>query len=394
MSFWQWSRRASLFFILLLTVGAPLRGASNPAVTLDRTELRRFRSEAAGQEYLVQIRYPEGYEKSGKRYPVVYLLDGDYMFSIAHGVVQLLEWGEEVPELIAVGVAYGGLHGPAKGGPNMRDRDLSVFSTQPAYVEGGGEKFFRFLSAELIPSIDRELRTDPADRTLVGTSRSGDFAMWTLLTAPDVFRRYVVIDAFNRGYFALEEALAAKRKELPKQVFVSRVVPGGGMQQFSDRMQSRGYEGLSYEHAILSSARHFAAAGEGLARGLKSVFGKRSVYEHLIPFTTRPGVESIVAEYRLLRKEEPDWDYSEPELRSLGNIFAASGREKDAVRIYQLNLETYPDSIPTLLRLGAMLEGLGERDRAIATYQRIRELDPEQNEARKALERLAAPAAP
>lgn len=394
MSFWQWNRRALFVSLLLLTLAAPLGAASYPGVALDRTELRRLRSEAAGLEYLVQIRYPEGYEKSEKRYPVIYLMDGDLMFSIAHGVVQLLEWGGEVPDLIVVGVAYGGLHGPAKGGPNMRDRDFSVIPSQSAYVEGGGEKFLRFLRSELIPYIDRELRTDPADRTLVGASRSGDFTVWTLLTAPDVFRRYVVIDTFNSGYFALEEALAAKRKQLHKHVFVSRVIPGGGMQKFSDRMQSRRYEGLSYEHALLSSARHFAAAGEGLTRGLKSVFGKRSVYEHLIPFTARPGVESIIAEYRRLRKEEPDWDYSEPELRSLGSILGSTGREADAALIYQLNLEMHPDSIPTLLRLAAILEELGERDRAIATYRRIHELDPDQKEAKKALDRLTATGTP
>lgn len=104
MLFWRWNRRASSVFLLILTLAVPLRAASYSKVTLDRTEQRRLRSEAAGQEYQVLIRYPEGYEKSEKRYPVIYVLDGDLMFSIAHGVVQLLEWGGEVPDLIAVGV--------------------------------------------------------------------------------------------------------------------------------------------------------------------------------------------------------------------------------------------------------------------------------------------------
>ena len=388
MSIGRWTRRGSFAFLLFLAVALPLRAASAPKVALDRTEARRLQSKIAGQEYRIDIRYPDGYERSEKRYPVVYLLDGDLMFSIGYGVIRYLEWGQSMPEVIAVGIAYGGLHGPAKGGPNMRDRDFSVFPGQSAYVEGGGEKFLRFLREELIPYVDRELPTDPTDRTLVGASRSADFTMWTLLTSPDLFRRYVMIDSFHPDYFKLEEALATKRKALPKHVFVGRVVPGGGMQRFSDRMQSRGYEGLAYEHAVLASARHFASPGEGLTRGLKSVFGKRSVYEHLLPLTTRPGVDAIVAEYRRLRKEEPDWNYAETELRSLGNLFAATAREADAVRIFQLNLETHPDAIPTLLRLAAMYEKLGERERAIATYRRIRELDPNHKQAAEALESL------
>lgn len=383
--------------LLALALGVPPAFAEPPSssahgpVPIAGSQLRHLKSAHSEQEYQVKVWLPESYASGTKRYPVVYLMDGDLLFAMATDIAQYLEWGRAVPELIIVSPAYGGKHGPDKGGPNRRARDYSVFPSQVGYVPGGGEKHLRFLRDELIPYVDREFRTDPADRTLVGFSRSADFTVYTLLTAPDLFRRYISIDSFNEDYFALEEKLAASRKDLPKKVYLSHRVPNSGVRAFADKLRSRGYAGLDVEDTDVASMRHFAAAGEGLTRGLKSVFNKRSVYEALVPIAARGTADEIVAEYRRLKQMPPDRvETGEDELIELGNALMMMKRPADAARIYMLNLEAYPESAKTFSRLGTAHDRLGQRDQAIESYRQALRRNPEDQFAARAIERLTA----
>ncbi|MEW6369042.1 MAG: alpha/beta hydrolase-fold protein [Acidobacteriota bacterium] len=52
--------------------------------------------------------------------------------------------------------------------------------------EDGGLRFLSFLSKELIPYIDSRHRTT-AHRTMYGQSAGGQFALFSLLTEPEVF---------------------------------------------------------------------------------------------------------------------------------------------------------------------------------------------------------------
>jgi len=363
--------------------------AAPPAVQLPFTERRDLRSERLGQDYQVLVRVPESYATSSKRYPVAYVMDGDLMFQIAHGVVQYLEWGKHVPELVIVSPAYGSINGPPNG-TNMRDRDYSVFPNQQRYVPGGGEAHLRFLREELIPYVEREFRVDSADRTLVGGSRAGEFTVYALFPSPELFRRYVAIDAYNAAYLRLEDSLAARRPDLSgKRVFLSSRYPSSGVQELAQRLRSRGYREFEVEDASLASARHFATPGEGLARGLKSVFNKRSVYETLLALAPYRSADTLIAEYRRLRTRHPgSYDFTEGELTELGNALVLMKRPADAVRIYTLNLESYPRSSETLSRLGSAYEAAGQSDKALESFRRALTIDPNNRYAANAVKRL------
>jgi tetratricopeptide (TPR) repeat protein len=217
--------------------------------------------------------------------------------------------------------------------------------------------------------VERELRVDSTDRTLVGGSRSGEFTIYTLLTQPDLFRRYVMIDSYQAGYLALEDSLFARRKELPKKVFVSSRVPHADVWRFAERLKSRGYKGLEVEYATLN-VHHVATMGEGLAKGLKSVFNKPSAYEALLPVAERWPGDSVIARYRALRAQPAvAYNFDEAELIDLGVALAFMQRPADALRVFQLNLEAYPQSGDTYSRIGRTYEQLGDRARAVDAYK-------------------------
>ena len=143
-----------------------------------------LQSQAANRLYHVFIRYPEGYAaEAGRRWPVVYLLDGDSLFPLLAPQHPLLHHDENLPEAIVVGVAYGSFD-PAI---NWRDYDFSAPAADAGERQGGAPAFLRFLKTELLPQVEARVRADPARRVLVGQSRAGYLVLWSAYADPDLF---------------------------------------------------------------------------------------------------------------------------------------------------------------------------------------------------------------
>ena len=131
-------------------------------------------SKATGLTYHIYIRHPQGYgEDPSKRYPIVYLLDGDSAFPLLAAQHLFLTIDDKLPEAIVVGIAYGGFD------PKVNKRDVD-FGPR-------AEAFHRFLETELMPRVEANSRADPKQRVLVGQSYGGSFVLWSALNRPDVF---------------------------------------------------------------------------------------------------------------------------------------------------------------------------------------------------------------
>ena len=142
-------------------------------------------SQAVGRDFHVYVRVPEGYDPtSTKRYPVVYLLDGDSLFPMLAPAHLFLHYDEKLPEAIVVGIAYGGFDPSI----NKRNVDFSAPAgdASPEQAHGAPE-VLRFLEDELLPTVEARYRVDPSRRVLLGQSRAGYFILWSALEAPDLF---------------------------------------------------------------------------------------------------------------------------------------------------------------------------------------------------------------
>ena len=73
------------------------------------TEIKQVASSEVDDTFYVYIRIPKYYHETNKRYPVLYLLDGDISFNMATSVVRYLQFGKDIPDLIIVAPAYGTL---------------------------------------------------------------------------------------------------------------------------------------------------------------------------------------------------------------------------------------------------------------------------------------------
>ena len=105
------------------------------------------------------------------------------------------------------------------------------------------------------------------------------------------------------------------------------------------------------------------------------------------------GIEAGVAQYRELKlKESARYDFGERELNQLGYSLLRSGKLKEAVEIFKLNVEAYPQSANPYDSLGEAYLNLNQKDLAVANYKKALELNPGNTNAIEALRKIEQPA--
>ena len=380
-----------VFFLSTTTAAQNTPASPNayPKVAVDGTQLRKISSAIVSQDYLIKIRLPQDYDRTDNRYPVLYLLDGDHAFAMATDIVQYLYYGG-LPDLIIVSPAYGSKDGPSSGGTNMRSRDLR-FPSPTAPPDAGGDKYLRFLRDELIPYVDANFRTIPADRTLWGYSLGANFGLHALFREPQLFSRYIIVDGFGDDVLELEKAFAESHFALPVKLYLASAVPEADLYKFSEALKKRGYRGLEVQYADLCGVTHFAVGAEGLTRGLRAVFGRPSIYELMLQTLRANGLQAALARYTDLKENRADdYDFGESALDDLGTALLRMDRLTDAIAILELNARTYPASADAYYDLADAYRRNGDTALAVRNYRRSLELNPKNARAAQWIERLSA----
>ena len=102
--------------------------------------------------------------------------------------------------------------------------------------------------------------------------------------------------------------------------------------------------------------------------------------------TVREGINAAVRRYRELRETDPDgYDFAGRQLNRAGYALLRAGRTTDAIRVFQLNVEMFPEAFNAYDSLGEAYMEAGERERAIANYEKSLELNPENENAAEML---------
>lgn len=211
---------AILILLLTATTNAPavetdhLQGLRN-------TDYVPVNSTIVGRPFHVFIMLPDSYGDSpGLAYPTIYVLDGGALFPLLSTYYRYLNFGEEIPDAIIVGISYGS---ETFEGGNFRSTDFTAESAEREYW-GGADKFQGFLSDELIPLIESRYRSRSEQRIIFGQSLGGQFVLYTALTQPDLFWGHIASNpALHRNlpFFLRRHAESATGKPDSRLFFAS-----------------------------------------------------------------------------------------------------------------------------------------------------------------------------
>ena len=275
---------------------------SNPATIL-ASETHHMTS-AAGREYRVSVALPLGYQSgpdedwpfhdSPKRWPTVYVLDGNWYFGMVVDMIRPMSWCGGTTDAIVVGIGYPESADPIESFRTaFTRRNLDLTPTRDPAEEksmaerfsravptGGAHDFFSFVASELIPFIEKTYRADPSRRCLAGHSYGGLWAAFALLKSPRLFATWVIgsptLAYGDREVFQQEARYAGESSSLPARVFLY----AGEEESLDDTtltdtirfdaiLRSRNYIGLQLKMALFAHHDHCAVAAPGMHAGLR-----------------------------------------------------------------------------------------------------------------------------
>lgn len=295
-------RTILIYLALCASVSAP--GAAHAQTTATTTckstvngdlHVHSLKSTIFGNERKVRVLLPAGYGDAAnkdRRYPVLYLLDGQNVFDACLSDVSHHEWGADeaarkliaenkIPPLIIVGVDHAG-----------KDRAREYlpykdFVGNPDMDEPAGKQFPDFMTKEVMPLVDGQYRTLTGwNNTGIGGSSYGGVAtLYALLTKPGVFG-YGLIESpvlwVGMGQLVRDtDPLTA----MPRKVFVAfggkeasdptvsaKMI--GLVRQVESNFHAAGYDESNFRVVIEPEAQHTEAAWEKrLPSALTFLFG-------------------------------------------------------------------------------------------------------------------------
>ena len=167
----------------------PRRAPVPSTVTGDLRVLRGLPGPPEGPDRDILVHLPTGAATSGRRYPVLYMHDGQNLFDAATAYAG--EW--EVDETLAA-LATEGIELIVVGVPNAREgryREYTPYRGRPAHhaTGGGGRAYVHWLAQVVKPAVDAAWPTDPRREATgtMGSSLGGLVSLWAAIQAPGTF---------------------------------------------------------------------------------------------------------------------------------------------------------------------------------------------------------------
>ncbi|MEO6314311.1 MAG: alpha/beta hydrolase-fold protein [Chitinophagaceae bacterium] len=164
-----------------------------------------FKMPQLGRTRRIWVYLPKGYTGSLKKYPVLYMHDGQNLFDDATAFAG--EWGvdETMDALknacIVVGIDNGGIQRMAEYNPNSTKQ----------FGPGEGRAYLAFVVTTLKPAIDKQYRTRAGRQHtyMAGSSMGGLISLYAGLFYPEVF---AVLGIFSPSFWVKPGIMAQVKK--------------------------------------------------------------------------------------------------------------------------------------------------------------------------------------
>jgi predicted alpha/beta superfamily hydrolase len=258
---------------------------------LDGIKKYGLHSKATGQDYELYVSLPPHYKQQDTtRYPIIYVLDGNFMFPVMNVAYRALNEVDEVNHVILVGIGYKGVKSIMQSMANRTpdytptaDTSFDNMLTRELKINirsGGANKFLKALKDEIIPFTEKNLRV--STRGLAGHSFGALFGAYVLFHEPTLFRNYI-LSSISMPWdknIMLEQEKAfyeAGNKSLDARLFVTvgDAETGfdmiGSMQKLNTAIRDH-YKGVQLEERILPNETHASAYIAAFTQGLRTLF--------------------------------------------------------------------------------------------------------------------------
>jgi predicted alpha/beta superfamily hydrolase len=374
--------RTAYSLVAALVVGSASTRAQIPSLPIP-VRVETLVSARVGEPREFWVSLPDRYNDSAEKYPVLYMMDGDFNFNsgVIGGVRQAASLGA-IPEFIIVGI-------------KNTNRSKDVFPEEVTYPDGskdGGRanQYLEFVRDELVPRVVKAYRTEDY-RILYGTSNTGFTAVHALFRCPDLANAYIAASAtlsvpsFRTGRDNLVSTYKGGRRELVLVMGehdLPTVVSHNGA--LKETISTKAPAGLTCRLRVIENGEHVPP--DALVEGLRVLFQGWKI--------TRPLTEGSFAEIRAqadgrFEKFGVPGKMDEDALKGLGDRLLGEKKLAKALEVLEYRATSYPQSADAQVGLGDAHRQRGNLDKARECYRRALVIAPGHAAATARLKELA-----
>lgn len=200
----------------------------------------------------LSISLPPSYTKETKKvYPLLLLLDGDYLFDPFQGTMNYGYYWDDLPEVIIVGLSQ------------SKDReDDCTFDETTGLPEGKGEDFFEFIGGELMPYIQNKYRTSNF-RIIAGHDITAGFMNLFLYKDNPLFNAYISLSP--ELPLEMENRVAERLGTLKQNIFYYQSSGEGDIKKMKEKIatldtniKALNSSTLNYRYDDFKGATHYS----------------------------------------------------------------------------------------------------------------------------------------
>jgi len=330
------------------------------------TILSKYLNEKRG----IEIQLPRSYEiEVDKNYPLMIVLDGDYMFNIVSGSVDYLSYWGDIPENLVVGINQ----------KDTRFQDSSVFDNITHTPISSTASFYDFIVNELIPYFSKNYRVSNF-KVIVGQERTANFANFFLLKNDPQIRGVISISpkiSENMNRY-LNENLSKSNSKIvytlssSKRDFESIFKNVSELTASLDSIENKN---LRFESLIFDKENHYILPSVSVPKSIRSTYSMYSdidkiEYDSIISKLETSPIDYLKNKYQLI-KEFYDLDKT----ISMNDFMAIEEfiEENEFFNLYdelsELAKQEYPGTILPSYYKGRFIEETGDPKKAMYIYR-------------------------
>ena len=327
-------------------------------------------SKYLNEKRAIEIQLPRSYEiEVDKNYPLMIVLDGDYMFNIVSGSVDYLSYWGDIPENLVVGINQ----------KDTRFQDSSVFDNITYTPISSTASFYDFIVNELIPYFSKNYRVSNF-KVIVGQERTANFANFFLLKNDPQIRGVISISpkiSENMNRY-LNENLSKSNSKIvytlssSKRDFESIFKNVSELTASLDSIENKN---LRFESLIFDKENHYILPSASVPKSIRSTYSMYSdidkiEYDSIISKLETSPIDYLKNKYQLI-KEFYDLDKT----ISMNDFMAIEEfiEENEFFNLYdelsELAKQEYPGTILPSYYKGRFIEETGDPKKAMYIFR-------------------------
>ena len=322
-----------------------------------------------GETRDLKIQLPRNYNPEDKiQYPLIIVLDGDYLFEPFAGNIDYQAYWGEMPQCIVVGVNQS----------KSREKDL-FYDKEIYFPAHEGASFFEFIGMELIPFIESKYNVSQF-KIIAGHDLSANFINYYLFKDNPLFRAFILLSPDLAPEMAnrVQERLAS----LNTDTFYYVATADNDIENLKTKIAGHNAQmtrlnnpKVHYRFDDFTDADHYSLVGLGIPKALNEIFSlykpinKKEYTDQVLTYAEGP--------FNYLEKKYADikffYGFEKKVVENDIRAIAAAGLKMDdgnALKdLSKLARKEYPESMISAYYTGMYYENENNIKKALHSYQ-------------------------